>query len=295
MRVGLKGVAGVVVGAVVMALGACSDPSVDAQSALQKLGVAESPQEVIAAGVLHTDDEATFGAAYSEAYLKLLFGMQGYSAADAECAVTSVRTALGEARFDSLTNADLRRFMVRFKAEATAAEKCASSESAPRIAAAKAAAKAASSPSTTVAGATSTTPTTATPTSVDPAANAAPDIPASAVRVVFSTMYANDAASMGLTTKESACIVGELVNDRSDEQLIAMLKGGDAPTPAKSKGLIDRCVTAERQAVLAPKIAQKIVDIRERDKKLHDQRQEQLNRELDQMNASTTTTTVAPS
>jgi hypothetical protein len=59
--------------------------------------------------------------------------------------------------------------------------------------------------------------------------------------------------------------------------------------------LIDRCVTAERQAVLAPKIAQKIVDIRERDKKLHDQRQEQLNRELDQMNASTTTTTVAPS
>ena len=252
-----------VVSGVVAGCSGAEQPS--AAESLKQLGVADSPETVLAVSVQHPRESLVMGSDLDRKFLRVQYAVRGYSWADAACATDKVVTTIGRVPFEALTVGEIQKLDRSHPEVVTSARACASPDSATRIGA-------------------------PTPKGATSAPHPAPDLDGTAVRDMFAGLYAATARQVGFTAAERACVLRNLVDATSPDEFVKIVTGAEQQSSESVGKKIRSCVNAARLDVLVPKAAKAMLADRAAAKAEHDRKQAQLNAEIDALNRSSTTT-----
>ncbi|MFN8051487.1 MAG: hypothetical protein U0Q22_08635 [Acidimicrobiales bacterium] len=253
--------------AVVMGASGCSDDAAQrdkAHDALAALGIKESPAEVVTVAVERADSASKLGAAFNTDYLHMRLAARGYSWTDAACAVTATVGVVGADVFGGLSIGDIENLKFRYPDADAAAKTCASPESAARLAVKQGSA-------------------------AGPSAAPATDIDGATVRRTLTTAYRSSGKALGLTSAETDCVIAKVLTVHSDADFADIATGAKRILPSDTADEVVGCLTAKRVAALAPKAAESLVAQKEAADAEHQKVQNEIDAQIDALNASTTT------
>lgn len=247
--------------AFVLAVGStgCSGEQTAAEQ-FAELGITDTPAVAVAVAVSRPSPYMNLGSDLGAEFLRVRFATRGYSWADSSCAVDKALDEVGVAKFANMTAGEVQQLHVDVPAAEKAARTCASPESIARIDQPKA-------PDTGPA--------------VD---RVAPDLDAGEIRAFFTDMFEATTEAIGFTKDESACTVDTLLGSMSDDDVIGLVHGTTELKPADTADDIADCLGSKRLPVVAVTAGKSLIADKEKNKAAHDAKQEELNRQLDEIN-----------